>query len=401
MTKPNQSQMTQLGLVDEPGPIEKKFAGRITIDRSKAREFINRTLEAYRKRKGLFAVVHHTTHGPQHIYVPGHQTSTQTTFFAGEKPKAPGIGKGTQSHYRYFYFVTPTDHVQDSNALYSNHLRLYADNPWIYSEKVIELGKENLAKIFKQYGIGLHNENARFWVNNAQTLQEFGGDPVQIFKSCGATIEGVLDWRNKYEKKHGRNPLLGFEHKIASLYMLYLAEFGALRFPKDAFAVDVHVIFQMLQVGAVILHERMDNSQVAQVVREVICDECEYRPYEDKIDLANALWLRGNQGCNGCSKNSAAPLLCSVYEMCDGRHATDNYHHNGSIDPKDPIFPKGGEWPKFGFPRMTRKRPEVKGRGKMIIEHLMTMFDEEFDEIRKAGAKPSGRKIIPIASTKK
>jgi hypothetical protein len=380
MTKPSQVVKTQMGLVDEPGPIEKKFAGRLSVDRSKVRECIDRTLSAYRERKGLFSFVHHLTNGPQHIYVPD------------------GMEKGSLEHFRYFFFVTPTDHMQDSRTLYSNHMSLYADQPWLYSEKVLELGKEKLAETFQKYKIGLHNENARFWVNNAQTLQEFGGDPVRIFKHCGSTIEGVLAWREEYRKEHKRNPLLCFEHKIASLYMLYLAEFGGLRFPKDAFAVDVHVMFQMLQVGAVVLHERMGNTQVARVIRELICDECAYRPYEDKIDLANALWLRGNEGCSGCSKNKAAPILCSIYEMCQGRFATDNYHHNGTIDPQDPIFPKGGQL-KFGIQRFTRRRPEKKGRGSIIVERRETLFDEQFEEEEVAEQKRN-RKVIPITVAK-
>ena len=380
MAKSKSGLMIQQGLVDEPGPLEKKFEGCMTVDRSKVRECIDRTLKAYRERKGLYSFVHHLTNGPQHIYVPD------------------GVEKGSPEHLRYFFFVTPTDHMQDSRTLYSNHLHLYADQPWLYSEKVLELGKGELAKTFQKYKIGLHNENARFWVNNAQTLQEFGGDPVRIFKHCGSTVEGALAWREKYKKEHKRSPLLGFEHKITSLYMLYLAEFGGLRFPKDAFAVDVHVIFQMLQVGAVVLHKRMDNTQVARVIRELICDECAYRPYEDKIDLANALWLRGNEGCNGCSKNKAAPILCSIYDMCQGRFATDNYHHNGTIDPQDPIFPKGGQL-KFGIQRFTRHRPEKKGRGQIIVKRRETLFDAEFAEEKAAQTK--SRKVIPITSAKK
>lgn len=146
-----------------------------------------------------------------------------------------------------------------------------------------------MAKLFKQYRIGIHNENARFFLNNAKTLfEEFDGDPVEIFRSAGGSVDGVLVWREKYEKETGRNPLLGFEHKISSLYLLYLAEFGALPFPKDAFAVDVHVIFQLYQVGGFILHERMDNTVIAQVLREAICEICEEDGL-DKVSLSNVL----------------------------------------------------------------------------------------------------------------
>lgn len=75
--------------------------------------------------------------------------------------------------------------------------------------------------------------------------------------------------------------------------------------------------------------------------------------------------------------------------MCKGRYATDNYHHNGSVDPQDPLFPKGGQWPKFGVPTMTRTRPKKKGRGAIIIEHLSTLFDVQFAEERV-------NKVIPL-----
>lgn len=395
-----------MGLVDEPGPLAKKYQDKVTVYKAKAREYIEVMLWAYENRWGRFKFIHHTTHGPQHIYVPGptKDNSSQLTLFAEDKPAgrrkpAPVMEVGSPEHLEYLFLVTPTDHMQDSNVLYSKHLKLYADHPWIYTRKVLRLKKEELARVFDAYGIGLPNENARFYLNNAWTLyKEFGGNPVEIFRSCGATVESVLEWREKYEKERKRNPLLGYEHKIASLYLLYLAELGALPFPKDAFAVDVHVIFQMYQVGAFVLHERMDNTMLAQVLREVICEISEEEGY-DKIQMANVIWLNGSNGCNRCSENAAAPLLCPAWKMCAGRYATDNYHHNGTIDPTDPLFPKGGEWPKYGVPRMSRRRPEKKGRGKIIVEHLATLFDEEFAEEAKEERK--GRKVVPIASAAK
>lgn len=405
MTKPNHN-LTQAGLVDEPGPVAKKFAGRVTTNKANARRYIEKMLWAYEHRWGRFKFIHHTTHGPQHIYVPGpakvsaeQPTLLDESHSVRTRKPAPQIEVGSPEHLEYLFLVTPTDHMQKSDVLYAKHLKLYADHPWIYGKKVLRLTKEQLARLFDAYGIGLPNENARFFVNNAHTLyDEFGGNPVEIFRAAGATVEGTLAWREDYEKKYKRNPLLGYEHKIASLYLLYLAELGALPFPKDAFAVDVHVIFQMYQVGAFILHERMDNTQLAQVIREMICEISEEQGY-DKIAMANAIWLNGSNGCNRCSENAAAELLCPVWSMCKGRYATDNYHHNGSIDPADPLFPKGGEWPKYGVLRMTRKRPEIKGRGKMIIEHIPTMFDEEFAEEEQKMQKP--RKVIPITSAKR
>jgi hypothetical protein len=52
---------------------------------------------------------------------------------------------------------------------------------------------------------------------------------------------------------------------------------------------------------------------------------------------------------------------------------------------------------------MIRKRPEKKGRGAIIIEHLTTLFDEEFAEEAALAAKQmkGARKVIPIASARK
>ncbi|MEN9338214.1 MAG: hypothetical protein RIQ41_528 [Candidatus Parcubacteria bacterium] len=395
MAKSRQQLTEQLDLAERLGPRAQKRTDDITINKTVIREFFRVMLDAYTKRTGRFQLIHHTTDGPQHKYVPGQDNGgfAQPDMF-DERTRPPKMVVGSRAFLAYYYLVVPTDHLQDSDKLYLNHTRLYADHPWVYSEKVIDLTKERLAQLFKDYSIGIHNENARFFLNNAVTLyKDFDGDPVEIFRACGSTVDGVLAWRNNYEKEHGRNPLLGFEHKITSLYLLYLAEFGALPFPRDAFAVDVHIIFQLYQVGGFILHKRMDNSVIARILRETICDICEEEQF-DKISLANVLWLNGSKGCNRCSSNAAAELLCPAWNMCVGRYATDNYHHNGSIDPADPLFPKGGVRPAYGIQRIIRRRPEVKGRGPILIEPRATLFDAEFQE-------QEGRKVIPIASARK
>lgn len=380
MTKLKTGLTAQMSLVDGPGSIAKRNEYRIAISKPRAREVISTILHAYEMRVGRFKHVHHSTHGPQHVFVPGKITTVnQLEMFAHERKRksAPPVVVGSLKHLQYLCLVTLTDHMQDSATLYGNHCRLYADLPWIYSKKVLRLNKEQLAAIFQHYKIGLPNENARFWLCVARTLFiDFDGDPVLLFTSCGATVEGVQSWIKKYKKEHGRNPLLGYKEKITSLYLLYLAELGAIPFPKDAFAVDVHVIFQMYQTGVVTIHEKVSNTILAEVIRELICEVCEEDGF-DKAALSNALWLNGNQGCNGCSGNAAAPILCPLWSKCLGRYSTDNYHHNGTIDPKDPLFPKGGEWPKYDIPRIRRRRPEVKGRGEIIVEKVVTMFDKK------------------------
>ncbi len=380
MTKLKMGITTQMSLVDEPGSFAKKNEHRITVSKSKAREVIRIMLHAYEMKMGRFKHIHHSTHGPQHVFVPGKTVlGEQSEMFEYTKRRipTPTIVVGSLKHLQYLCLVTLTDRLQDSATLYANHCRLYADMPWVYSRKVLRLKREQLAAIFQHYKIGLPNENARFWLGVARTLFiDFDGDPVALFMVCGATVAGVQAWIKKYKREHGRNPLLGYKEKITSLYLLYLAELGALPFPKDAFAVDVHVIFQMYQTGVVTIHEKVTNTILAEVIRELICQVCDEEGF-DKIALSNALWLNGNQGCDGCSENAAAPMLCPLWSKCLGRYSTDNYHHNGTIDPRDPLFPKGGEWPKFGFPQKSRRRPDVKGRGVIIVKEIKTLFDKK------------------------
>jgi hypothetical protein len=384
MTKSTKDHMVQLGLVDEPGPIAKKHADKVTINKANARRLIRTMLDAYEARLGRFKYIHHSTHGPQHAYIPGPTRVDESQDVLFDKPRvkknrkpAPEVPIGSLLHLQYLCLVTLTDHMQDSAVLYANHCRLYADMPWIYTRKVLRLKAYQLAEVFRRYKIGLPNSNARHWLGVAETLfVDFNGDPVALFRACGSTVNGVQKWIKGYRKEKDRNPLLGYKEKITSLYLLYLAEHDALPFPKDAFAVDVHVIFQMYQAGAVIIHKRISNTVLAEVIREMICEIC-FEEGFDKPKLSNALWLNGSFGCDGCSGNAAAPHLCSIWSLCAGRYATDNYHHNGIIDPKDPLFPKGGEWPKFGVPQMLRRRPDVKGRGEVVVIPLESMFDEK------------------------
>ncbi len=73
MAESNKDHMVQLGLVDEPGPIAKKHADKVTVNKGNARRLIRTMLDAYEARLGRFKYIHHSTHGPQHAYFPAHE----------------------------------------------------------------------------------------------------------------------------------------------------------------------------------------------------------------------------------------------------------------------------------------------------------------------------------------
>lgn len=125
VTKPKKKLMVQMNLTERVGPLAQRHDNRMTLCKPVIREFFRIMLEAYSGRTGRFTYIHHKTDGPQHKYVPGQErddAAQKVMFDVKNSPSKMEIG--SLEHLVYFFLVTPTDHLQDSDKLYANHVRL-------------------------------------------------------------------------------------------------------------------------------------------------------------------------------------------------------------------------------------------------------------------------------------
>lgn len=289
-----------------------------TIHKKIAERLILTLYEKYQERK-MFYERHNSSHAPQNVFIPKRATSDEP------------VKRGSEEHVRWLFFATLTDRRQISNEVYKAHCEISKFHPELYTEEVLAyiLEQEQLEKMLVKYRVGVPRQSAKYWMRCAITLfQNFQGNPLLLYSSCGNTVEGIQQYRKDFEKKHGVNPLPGYGPKISSLYALFLAEMELLSFPKDAFPVDIHVQRIFLQTGALTISKRMINESLEKIIRPFICEVCKKHDL-DKIDLAHAFWFLGSTLCTNCYRRGDIVHLCPVYDMCTGPVNTKEYFARG------------------------------------------------------------------------
>lgn len=281
-----------------------------TINKTKSESLILTLYEKYQSRK-LFYKHHNSSQAPQNIFIP------------------ENIERGSDEHVRWLFFATLTDRRQVSNEVYKAHSEIFNIHPELYTKEVLEHSVHELEKILIQYRVGVPRQSAKYWWRCAKTLfEEFNGNPLLLYFHCGNTVEGIQEYRTLFQKNNGVNPLPGYGPKISSLYALFLAELDLIEFPKDAFAVDVHVQRIFMQTRALTLSKRLTNESLEKIIRPFICTVCEKNNL-NKVDLAHAFWFLGSVLCTNCYQRRDIVHLCPAYEMCNGPINTKEYFARG------------------------------------------------------------------------
>lgn len=281
-----------------------------TIHEEKATSLVLTLYKEYQARK-FFYERNNSDHAPQNVYFP------------------KGTTQGSSWHALWLFFATLTDRRQVSNEVYKAHREIFVHHPELYSEEVLGYTVKELEEILIRYRVGVPRQSAKYWMRCAETLfGEFDGNPLLLYSSCGNTVGGTQEYRKNFQKKHKVNPLPGYGPKISSLYAMFLSELGLLEFPKDAFAVDVHVQRIFMQTGALTLSKRLTNESLEKVLRPFLCLICEEHSL-DKIDLAHAFWFLGSTLCTNCYRRGDIVHLCPAYEMCSGPINTKEYFIRG------------------------------------------------------------------------
>ncbi len=252
-----------------------------------------------------------------------------------------GMKGGSRLWQQWAFFATLTDRRELSDAVYSSHVRIWAEHPELYLPIVVGIPPKEIEEILRQYKVGCPGDSSRYWPRCARTLfQEFGGDPRRMFRLGNTTpIEDILAFKRQFPSG---DPLPGFGAKIASLYALYLAERKIIKMPEDAFPVDVHVMRFVISTGIVRGTGVIENQKLGSIVRVLLCRVVQ-RLRISAIDVSHAIWFRGNQGCTRCPKVRAMPALCPVYADCGGAIQTIPSREDGVWRLDDLRYRRGGD----------------------------------------------------------
>lgn len=326
-----------------------------SFDKELAIERMLRVYKAYATKIGLFSIYNGAT-APQNKNRPGQKVTLQFDLNLSDDHEdhphrfqtPTEVVPGSLEHILWLFFAVLTDRRQVSDEVYRAHVLIHAKHPEFYTEDVLKLDLKKFSDFLIKYKIGVPRQSAEYWLRCAKILfEEFDGNPINIIKRCGGTVDGVQSYKKEMEKK-GLDPLAGYGPKITSLFLLYLAELDVYPMPTDAFPVDVHVQRFFLQQGLIIPKKDLVNDDLEKVLRPFICETS--KKYNlDKVILSHGLWNLGAKGCVGCAKRKSTHLMCPVNETCDGCVNSKQYFKLG-IWPKDLDFMRKGSDRKFILP---------------------------------------------------
>lgn len=387
------------------------------IDKKKFAKIIRTLYTALIHNKGLYGQVSMETHAPQLKYYPGSPASSKRKLIAeevnplmqsldeslyetelSEKQSAvlqevferqvplvrmehEGIvvPRGTPEHRRWLWFATLTDRREKSDLVYRAHCRIYEDHPELYGAEAVNISPDQFREMIrkKSYKIGSPYQSAEYWLVCIRTLfEEFDGDPVNLLKEAGWSVDEVYAWKQKQRKERGYDPIPGWGRKLISLYFLYLAELGY-PMPDDVFPADVHAQAILIQTGCLDFGDKdvVYTSVVAEMIRKTATDVCKEKGY-DVILYGNSSWLLGSQLCVNCAGNDDVPYLCPIYKKCKGRADTSSYFARGIWRKKGQVMTKGGIRPQYGLPTdvTARERSRKNGQTKREQAGVIPLF---------------------------
>ncbi len=156
--------------------------------------------------------------------------------------------------------------------------------------------------------------------------------------TLGDSIEEIVTYCRRYERKHKRKFLPGYGPKILSLLAIHFYDFGvhATMFP-GAFPVDRHIQRQLLGCGVVELsaeEEEVDAARaIAESIRPKLITLCEQQNVS-VFNLAHAMWFLGNKLCYQCRSlmeqgRESKLAFCPMLTMCTGARETRTYQERG------------------------------------------------------------------------
>lgn len=291
----------------------------IVVDKERARENLGTLYGTYMRDRGLFRYVNRHEHAPQRKYL------------------SPDVEVGGRSHQCRLFFTVMTDRREVSEQVYASHQQLAEKVPELYTSDAISMAPSEIEALLRKERVGSPGQSAKYWPRCAETLfGEFGGDPLRLYHE--SSIDALL----RFKRSRKMDPLPGFGPKILSLLSLFYEELGLMEMPTDAFPVDVHVQRFAISTGIIRCTGKVVNEHAEQVLRKLLCELCLEEGWS-ALELSHAIWFLGNRLCSGCYRNKAVPVLCPVYDQCDGSISTLTYFKKGFWDFDASRYRKGGE----------------------------------------------------------
>lgn len=195
---------------------------------------------------------------------------------------------------------------------------------------------EFIVGVLARHGLGFQNTVAQQWIENARRMHErYDGDPRNIF-------HGVQTYEHSQEliQNDGKgNGFLGFQEKMTSMIIYYLADEGLIDSFNFPIPVDLHVMRvsianEMLSFGDTPFGTNLYNKELTAALRGLYMDYVSDRGI-DPLRLCDAVWLLSESSCGKHPGNTTIePLKRKV------RNGRSTYLVPKEVNPHDPAQQK-------------------------------------------------------------
>ncbi|MEE9525046.1 MAG: hypothetical protein V3V78_00385 [Candidatus Woesearchaeota archaeon] len=255
-----------------------------------------------------------------------------------------GVEKYSLDQALHLFNGVSMDSLRDSAEVYRISRRMVEEAGAL---NILHMGAQDISDLINrflnvgEYGESSHDNPVRtIYENNQRLLEEFAGDPRNIFKGttdCDEMMKRIITFR---QYREGKGSLL-----IKNYAKLDFIEVDD---PFKLFMkVDRHVVRMSVGTGALVTNppgEYRTETKIIPMLRKLYQDICQSEKIDPK-DLDDALWVIGSKIC--VEKDVAycqmygCPLECTIFAKMDKKGSYIHTDTNMRKDSMDTLFPNG------------------------------------------------------------
>ena len=162
-----------------------------------------------------------------------------------ERHMPPSLERGTKEHAMFFWNVCYYMRGGTKSTFAVQQMsKLYEDRPDLFDcERILETTQEDIVDELQKHKLGFQYTVSKAWMLNAQRmLDEYDGDPRNIFEGLGASDDPYDELVGRVKNKGKAGGFMGFQEKMTSMIAYYLMDADLVEQFNFPIPVDLHVM---------------------------------------------------------------------------------------------------------------------------------------------------------------
>lgn len=229
--------------------------------------------------------------------------------------------------------IKSNDAVKRMSRVYDSHKELFD------CKSVQDFSSSQIEEILKSNGLGFQKTVAKQWIENSRRmLEQYDGDPRNIFDGVKSYTES-----QKLIQNDGKgNGFYGFQEKMTSMIIYYLADEGLIDpfmfpIPVDLHVMRVSIANEMIKFGDVPYGTNLFTDETLRALRTLYFDYA-YDNNVDPLRLCDAVWMLSESSCGRHPGNTTIEPLGRK-----NRNGRSTYLIPKVVDINDPVQQKAYE----------------------------------------------------------